>query len=237
MKRLIFMTAAFAVCMLSMAQSDSYTMQVYLSGGDVQSFSVSDVDSVVFVETADESSSSNTNYINGHEAVDLGLSVKWATCNIGADSPEDYGNYYAWGEIETKSSYTAANSVYYGVEIDDIAGNADYDAATANWGSTWRMPTWDEIVEIVYDCTWEWTTQNDVNGCLVTGSNGNSIFFPAASYRTGTSLGNAGNSGRYWCSMTDSSTSYGYLFGFDSGGPNLYWMYRYYGLPVRPVTE
>ncbi len=80
----------------------------------------------------------------GHEYVDLGLSVKWATCNVGATKPEEYGNYYAWGETATKSEYTEDNSLTYGKQMRDISGNAQYDAATANWGGTWRMPTNDE---------------------------------------------------------------------------------------------
>ena len=242
MKRLIILAAAFAVCVLSKAQSDSYTMQVYLSGGDVKSYQVSEVDSVVFAVAdidTDDTTSSDTTYTSSYAAVDLGLSVKWATVNIGAESPEDYGNYYAWGETETKDSYTASNSVTYGVEMDDISGNADYDAATANWGSSWRMPTNDEMEELIDDCTWTWTTENDVNGYLVTGSNGNSIFLPAAGYRYGTSLYHAGSFGYYWSSTPYVSRSrYAYLLNLDSG---LYFMDYYYcrynGCTVRPVSE
>ena len=94
-------------------------------------------------ETVDEDDNSETTgTINGYKYVDLGLSVKWATVNIGATLPADYGNYYAWGETETKDEYTSDYSVTYGdSSIDDFAGNATYDAATANWGSSWRMPT------------------------------------------------------------------------------------------------
>ena len=235
MKRLMILAAAFAVCVLSIAQSDSYSMQVYLSDGGMESFVVSEVDSVVFVET--EVFSSDTTYVNGYAAVDLGLSVKWATCNIGADSPEDYGNYYAWGETETKDSYTSSTSVTYNVTMDDIAGNAEYDAATANWGSSWRMPTYAEIVELVDSCTWTWTTENDVNGYLVTGSNGNSIFLPAAGSRD-TSLTNAGSNGFYWSStpFTGSKTNTYHLF-FGSSSYSATRSYRYYGFSVRPVTE
>ena len=196
-KKLMVLIASFAICMMGKAQSDdSYTMSVYLSDGSVEVFSVSEVDSVVYSESV--GNSSVTTYINGYAAVDLGLSVKWATCNIGAESPEDYGNYYAWGG--TKDSYLSSNSVTYGVEMDDISGNAEYDTATANWGSSWRMPTYDEMEELVDSCTWEWTTQNDVNGYLVTGSTGNSIFLPAAGYCFGSSLIYAGSNGFYWTS-------------------------------------
>ena len=175
-----------------------------------------------------------------YEAVDLGLSVKWATCNIGAESPEDYGNYYAWGETETKDDYSSSTSVTYGVDMDDIAGDAEYDAATANWGSSWRMPTYDEMKELRDSCTWTWTTENEVNGYLVTGSNGNSIFLPAAGYRGGTSLLSVGSRGGHWSSTPSSSdTHYAYSLGFNSSGRNVLYngYYRYHGLSVRPVSD
>ena len=193
-------------------------------------FPVSEVDSVVY---SDVLSSSDTTYVNGYAAVDLGLSVKWATCNVGADSPEDYGNYYAWGETETKDSYTSSSSVTYGVEMDDIAGDAEYDAATANWGGSWRMPTRDEMKELVDSCTWERTTQDEVNGYLVTGSTGNSIFLPPAGYRSGTSHYHA-SPGYYWGSTPDSISIYTAYSMCHNG---TYSNYRYEGLTVRPVSE
>ena len=241
MKRLIILAAAFAVCVLSKAQSDSYSMYVHLSDGDVESFSVSEVDSVVFVETdvdSDDTTSSDTTYINGYAAVDLGLSVRWATCNIGAESPEDYGNYYAWGETETKEEYTESNCVTSGVEMDDISGNTEYDVATANWGSSWRMPTKDECNELLSNCTWTWTTENDVNGYLVTGSNGNSIFLPAAGWRYGTSLISAGPLGHSWSSTPyESNTWNAYDLYFSSSSLNTNWFSRNNGHTVRPVSE
>ena len=124
----------------------------------------------------------NNNRINGHEYVDLGLPsrTKWATCNVGASQPHEYGNYYAWGEITTKNNYTEDNSKTYGKNIGDISGNPNYDAAAANWGSRWRMPTYTEMKELDDKCTWTWTSENEVNGFKVTGPNGNSIFLPAA---------------------------------------------------------
>lgn len=101
------------------------------------------------------------NKINGHEYVDLGLpsGLKWATCNVGANSPSEYGDYYAWGETTTKTSYTYENSKTYNKKIGDIGGNASYDAARANWGGTWRMPTKEEFDELLNKCTCTWTTQ------------------------------------------------------------------------------
>ena len=99
-------------------------------------------------------SSATSGTLNGHEWVDLGLpsGTKWATCNIGTSTPSGYGNYYAWGETSTKSSYTEANSRTYGKNISDFSGNTYYDAATANWGSGWRMPTYKEFQELKEKC-------------------------------------------------------------------------------------
>ncbi len=179
-----------------------------------------------------------TGVINGHEWVDLGLSVKWATCNVGASSPSDYGDYYAWGETSTKSSYTEENSKTYGRSMGDIAGNPAYDAARANWGGTWRLPTAREIDELVNECEWEWTTQKGHNGYEVTGPNGNSIFLLAAGWRYGTSLYDAGGSGYYWSSTPDEGHAYGaYGLFFYSGGHGRSWYCRYVGQSVRPVSE
>ena len=176
--------------------------------------------------------------INSNEYVDLGLTVRWGTCNIGADSPEDYGDYYAWGETETKSSYMSNESVTYGVSMSDFSGNSEYDAATANWGSPWRMPTSSEIDELISDCTWTWTTLNSVNGYEVSGTNGNSIFLPAAGVRQSSSLSGAGSRGFYWSSTPYGSGTYdAYYLSFDSSGVNRGSYRRCYGRSVRPVSE
>ena len=178
--------------------------------------------------------------IQVHEYVDLGLSVKWATCNVGADNPEDYGHYFAWGETSPKEEYTEENCSTYEKEMSDISGNAEYDAATANWGDRWRMPTKAEQQELLNSCTWTWIRQNGVNGYNVKGPNGNSIFLPAAGVRDGSSLNFAGSGGYYW-----SSTPYGYGYDcnacsldFYSDGQDVDSGYlRYVGQSVRPVVE
>lgn len=190
--------------------------------------------------------------INGHGYVDLGLpsGLKWATCNVGASSPEDYGNYYAWGEITTKSEYDYSNSATYELTISQlqsqgyIDGNGNltpsHDAATANWGGSWRMPTKAECQELVDECTWEWTTtQNGVIGARVVGPNGKSIFLPAAGHRIYGSLSYAGGHGFYW----SSSPHYYYndhdaysLF-FNDGYDYVSAHGRYDGQTVRPITE
>ena len=188
---------------------------------------------------------------NGYEYVDLGLpsGLKWATCNVGASSPEEYGDYFAWGETETKSEYTYDNSLTLDKTLEYLKANGyiddegnltpEHDAATANWGGSWRMPTKAEQQELLDNCTWKWTTQNGVDGYKVTGTNGNSIFLPAAGYRYGSSLNVAGSYGYYW-----SSTPYGnnfdygaYLLSFYDGDEYVYDDGRIYGLTVRPITE
>ena len=179
--------------------------------------------------------------INGHDWVDLGLpsGKKWATCNVGATSAEDYGDYFAWGETSPKAEYTWENSVTYGEQMSDISGNAQYDAATANWGGSWRMPTKEEMQELVDHCEWEWTQVNGVNGSKVVGPNGSCIFLPAAGNRYGTSLYDDGNKGCYWSSTPggyeDDYDAY-YLY-FSDGLEYVSYDYRYNGRTVRPITE
>ncbi|WP_302590681.1 PEGA domain-containing protein [uncultured Muribaculum sp.] len=177
------------------------------------------------------------NAINGHGYVDLGLSVKWAACNVGASSIEDSGNYYAWGETATKAEYTKANSKTYGKDIGDISGNPQYDAARANWGGTWRLPTMAEFDELRDKCKWEWTTQGGRNGYRITGPSGNSIFLPAAGWRSGSSLVGADTNGRYCSSTPSGDTGYMCSFLFFSSYWNTDWSYRSYGYTVRPVSE
>ena len=176
---------------------------------------------------------------NGHEYVDLGLSVKWATCNVGANAPEDYGNYYAWGETSTKTEYTDYNSKTSGKSMNDISGNVNYDAARANWGGKWRLPTKTEMQELIDKCTWTWITQNGVKGYKVTGPNGNSIFLPAAGHRSGSALYNAGGYGCYWSSapFDNNSGSAAYYLNFYSGSRFMNRFYRFDGRSVRPVLE
>ena len=181
---------------------------------------------------------STTNTINGHEWVDLGLSVKWATCNVGATLPSDYGDYLAWGEISTKSSYTENNSKTYNKHMGDIAGNSQYDAARANWGSTWRMPTEKEFQELQDQCTWTWRSQGGHKGYRITSkTNGNSIFLPAAGSRYEKSLYLVGSNGYYWSAGPSNTTDGRHLL-FNSGNvfPQSY-NSRAHGFSVRPVSE
>lgn len=189
-------------------------------------------------QSTSQSSKPTTGTINGHEYVDLGLSVKWATCNIGANSPSEGGNYYAWGETTIKSSYTEENSVTYKKNMHDIVCNPNYDAARANWGGSWRLPTEAEIYELVNKCSHTWTTMDGHKGYKVTGPNGNSIFLPVAGYRRGSSSVGYGSRGYYWSSSpNENDTGDAYYFSFDSGTFNRQLSLRYYGKSVRPVSE
>jgi len=194
------------------------------------------------------------------EYVDLGLpsGTLWATCNIGASSPEDYGDYFAWGETQPKDEYTWSNYKYCKGSYNTMTRycfQSDYgyngftdtltellpedDAATANLGNDWQMPSIDQIMELYNSeyTTTTWTTQNGKNGKLVTSkSNGKSIFLPAAGYRNNTSLNNTGNNGYYWSRSLPPNYSI-YAYGPTFSSDNILWATssRCSGYVVRPV--
>lgn len=197
-------------------------------------------------------------------AVDLGIEMTradgttyklyWAACNLGAEKPEDYGDYYAWGETETKEKYswstykfgTSSSGPFskyntkesYGTVDNKTVLDSEDDVAHVTLGGNWRMPTDEEWTELRTKCTWTWTTQNGVNGRLVTASNGNSIFLPAAGYRLDTNLGSVGSGGYYWSSSLSTDSPYrAWYVGFGSGSVDRYNNYRHYGQSVRPVSE
>ena len=195
--------------------------------------------------------------IDGHECVDLGLpsGLKWATCNVGAEEPWEYGGYYAWGETEEKSNYSWQTYKWCNGSYDSMTKyctDSDYgrfdnktvldpedDVAHVKWGGSWRMPTFEEQKELLDECSWEWTELNGVDGCRLTGPNGNSIFLPAAGRRCGTELYDRGQYGVYsWSSSLGdyySSCAYRLTFNDDllDWGDNS----RYDGYSVRPVCE
>lgn len=187
--------------------------------------------------------------INGHKFVDLGLpsGLKWATCNVGADLPEEYGDYYAWGEVKTKSSYTEENSVTYRKPLSNISGNPTYDVARKKWGSSWRMPTDDEFRELLGECKWQETRQGGKNGYEVIGSNGNSIFLPAAGNRCESELSSVGTDVCYWSSESvedprpnapvERNTTAQYLKCDSFWGRNVMTTVRELGFCVRPVSD
>lgn len=174
--------------------------------------------------------------------VDLGLSVKWAAYNVGAASPDETGNYYAWGETVAKNDYSSANYHYYENERflyigDDISGT-EYDAVRVNWGGGWRMPTYEEIEELLTECTWTKTSLNNVAGYRVMGKNGNSIFLPLAGlYLASSTPSYVGERGYYWSStLSEEYTSAAYNLN-TMGYVGRWSTNRVYGLPVRGVKE
>lgn len=195
---------------------------------------------------------------NHPHAIDLGLpsGTKWACCNVGASSPEGYGGYYAWGETEAKCDFSDQTYKYYDnstgeyINIGSNISGTQYDVANVKWGGSWRMPTLDEIKELLYKCSWKWTTQNGVNGRLFTGPNGNSIFLPASGYFTGTGLGSRGSLGYYWSATLNedisnwlatfnediSNCAYGLEFSRNYGSYDGLG-FRSRGHTVRPVTD
>ena len=194
---------------------------------------------------------------NGHTYVDLGLSVRWATCNVGASYPEGFGEYFSWGEVQPKkegtsyvwseykycdgsfsslTKYNTKNS--YGKNIDGKTNlELSDDVARVNWGGSWRMPTDVEMTELKNNCTWTWITQNGVNGYKVTSKkNGNSIFLPAAGHRCDSEVRSLGDGGYYWSSTLYSSHSHcAWNLSFDIGSIFNYYTGRSYGFSVRPV--
>lgn len=202
-------------------------------------------------------------YIDGHEWVDLGLpsGTKWATCNIGASSTEQYGNYYAWGATSTNSNYSWSIYKYsYGsaTTLTKYCWLSQYgynrftdglytlqstdDAATENWGGKWQMPSdtqWRELINVSYT-TKEWTKQNNVSGYLITSkTNGRSVFLPAAG-KNEPSLTNVGYDGRYWSRSLAYEVdlpSCAYFLSFDSSSISIRNTYRCYGYSVRPVVK
>ena len=182
-----------------------------------------------------------SDFENGHGFVELGLpsGLKWATCNVGAENPDDYGNYYAWGETEPNNVYTIDEcSTYYENDLYNIYGNPQYDAAATHWGGKWRMPTNVEMQELIDNCDWTWTTQNGVYGYEVKSrSSVNSIFIPAAGYRDNEELENAGTQGRYWCGTRPDPEHQGHCHKFEDNVNVCSTEYRYYGFAIRPVFE
>ena len=197
-----------------------------------------------------------TGVIGGYEWVDLGLpsGLRWATCNVGASQPEEFGDYFAWGETEAKANYSlgtyklcngarnthtkyCTNSAYGTVDGKTILEAAD-DAASANWGLSWRMPTSEEWTELRTKCTWTWISLNNVKGSRVTGPNGKSLFLPAAGYRNSNKNEDVKSFGCYWASSLFTMFQDCALESFCSSGTvGQARQDRFCGLSVRAVTE
>ena len=193
---------------------------------------------------------------NGYEYVDMGFTsgVKWATCNVGATTPDGYGEHYAWGEIATKETYESGNCTSYYKDLGDISGQAEYDVAAAQWGGGWRTPTLADMYELVTQCNWIWATVNGVNGFnVVSNINGNHIFLPASGFmNTPAAIAaqkegvlDQGVVGCYWTSTpyseeieggTNSNTKACFL-DFSSAYYITDWALRRNGFSIRPVID
>lgn len=178
-----------------------------VNGTDIQEV----INIIVNGSDEDEQAYSSCPDDNHPHMIDLGLpsGTKWACCNVGASKPEEYGNYYAWGETSTKSTYNTDTYLFYDSSTStyfdlgrDIAGTK-YDAATANWGASWCMPNWKQCYELEKETTSKLTLVNGVNGRIFTGKNGKSIFLPAAGIRWNSSLDDVGVYGGYRSSEAD----------------------------------
>ena len=178
----------------------------------------------------------NATYLHyGREYVDLNLpsGTKWAKYNVGASETSVYGNYYAWGEIKTKTNYNQSSSCTI---LGSISGNPQYDVAAKDWGGSWRMSTQAEMKELIDNCTWTWTTQNGVKGYLVTGKNNNSIFLPASGYMgTGSSPTGINEKSYYWSGESLSTTTACRIY-IDGTSKRIETSFpRNWGHVVRPV--
>ena len=197
---------------------------------------------------------------DNHEYVDLGLpsGTLWATCNVGANTPEEYGDYFAWGETAPKTDFTSitykwikgnvGTSGYTKYCTDSLQGYKGFtdgkielesadDAATANWGAVARMPSLEQFQELVEKCSWQWTQRNGVYGQLGIGPNGNTIFLPAAGLRSHSSLLEEGSWCLYWSRMLCPDDNY-FAYNMGCNSSNMFWndhRYRACGIPVCAV--
>ena len=231
---------------LNGVECEGIVTQLIYAGDSIYQIPIEKMDSVVFTPRMQQKDEYG---ITIGQEVDLGLSVNWAGWNIGASSPEQYGGYYAWGETEEKDYYSGETYKYwvdsdgdgyydYGeyVNIGTNISGTQYDVARQKWGGSWRMPTYKELDELISRCKWIWYQYKGVNGYKVTGPNGNSIFLPAAGFRSGTSLTYDGSYGRYWSATLGGGNNYDYAwYLFYYGGYHSIDYGRNVGLSVRPV--
>lgn len=238
-----------AICAL--AANAQEVMKVHLASGKVDYYEITAIDSVVITTLYD-----NDDY-RGHEYVDLGLpsGLKWAACNIGASVPEEYGNFYGWGETEPRDIYTSTYNKYMESSIkltkynvNPAQGNVDNktvlepedDVAHVKWGGRWRMATSSEAYELRIYCQWEETVLNGVNVTKVTGPNGNCIYLPHCGLAVGSDVWSLGEKGHYWTSslctanFDDDYCSFSNIFTVPYSVGNLR---RGYGAAVRAVAE
>jgi len=218
-----FLTA-LSITILGVTSYAATFMHVKTKEGYTVKFNIKEVEEVIFEE---KSAPADTTLISNHEYVDLGLpsGTLWATCNIGATKPEEYGDYFAWGETASKPYYSPETykwcTVYSTGDMDSILKYnsidsitvlaPEDDAATVNWGAEWRIPTPEEQYELIDNCTYSWTEVNGVMGVKFTAQNGNSIFLPAAGRYEESKVLYTHSFGGYWSSSLDSEVAGKYL--------------------------
>lgn len=196
------------------------------------------------------SNTSSTSAKQNNEYVDLGLpsGTLWATYNVGATKPEEYGYYFAWGETKSSESYDRSTYKFYDSNSQTCTKytpNNDFrvldssdDVAAVNWGTDWRMPTIDEMRELVNNCQFIWTELNGVKGAKFASSNGNSIFLPAAGYSIGSGVSGVESFSYYWsASIRVGNENYAQYLNFDSYKAECDNIDRFLGFPVRPVRS
>lgn len=227
----------FTLFLISSVSALAQNVTVYTKDGGRTEYAEGDVVSIEFNDVERPPLTAPVDIAS----VDLGLSVKWATCNVGAARAEDAGAYLAWGEKAEKSDYCWTSYYDENCQLSplSISGMHDYDVATAEWGGTWRLPTLAEMQELCDRCTWTWSEQNGHKGCVVTGPSGKSIFLPAAGTRQGTSLYLAENYGGYLTSTRDDGNAFyaRSLVFFSTGEHWIDTNLRDYGQSVRPVCK
>lgn len=245
MKRTSTLVALFCLIQSLAFGQNKYVMVIEKADGTETVINVEDIVRTYFRE----SGVSYTTCPDGNHPhmIDLGLpkGTKWACCNVGANAPEEFGDYFAWGETQPKEVYDWSTYIHCDGSEDtchnigsDISGNKDYDAATANWGSPWKMPTDEHFIELIDNCTPEWTQENGIYGWKFTGSNGGNIFLPAAGARWDDKIDHPGEHGFYWSStLEESGQRYALKLFFDSWSANWdeFGLSRHYGFTVRPV--
>ena len=166
--------------------------------------------------------------------VDLGVSCKWAACNLGSTTPEGYGDYYAWGETETKTFFDTSNYSLYNKDIGTDISGTDYDAVRKVLGSPWRMPTKAEFQGLLGECYWEQIIYKNTTGYLVTGKNGNAIFLPRTGFKYSYSI----RSGFYaWTGTYYNNPPYANLYAYCCDALTLEYCSRFYGLTIRPIRD
>lgn len=264
-KLLLLLIVSLSYCATGLAQGTNHALKVYITEDNIcEIFPSTVIDSIrynkydydgmphqnyvmqeiytqdstyqVMFSELDSMKTADYSYTPG-EKVDLGLSVKWANYNLGAAKPEDFGGLYGWADTTGNKIIVDYNQYPNENPISDICGT-EYDIATAKWGSDWRLPTEEEVKELINDCKFEFVEVNGVKGGKYTGPNGKSIFLPAAGLRTGVDNKFINKNGMSWTgTLEDQMVFASYALTLRDGNTNSTFFFRDYGFSVRPVSD